>query len=92
VNGAVPSRPPLRQARHSAQMLTRFLGERLGSAPPCTPVVCFASNTFEPDHLTVDNAVVCNASALHSLLVTHAGHLTADECERIVKVMEQKEL
>lgn len=91
VNGVEPSRPPLRQARSSAQALTRFLSERLGSAPPCTPVVCFASDTFEPDQLMVDNAVVCNASELHSLLVTHAGHLTADECERIVKVMEQKD-
>ena len=91
VNGVEPSRPPLRQARNSAQALARFLGERLGSAPPCTPVVCFASDTFEPGHLTADNTVVCNASELHSLLVTHAGHLTADECERIVKVMEQKD-
>ena len=75
----------------AAQALARFLGERLGSAPPCTPVVCFASDTFEPGHLTADNTVVCNASALYSLLVAHAGHLTSDECERIVKVMEQKD-
>ncbi|HRR34437.1 MAG TPA: nuclease-related domain-containing protein [Kiritimatiellia bacterium] len=91
VDGVEPSRPPLRQARGSAQALVRFLGERLGSAPSCTPVVCFASDTFEPGLLTVDDVVVCNASALQSMLVTHAGHVTADERERIVKVMEQKD-
>lgn len=91
VDGAEPSRPPLRQARGSAQALARFLGERLGSVPPCMPVVCFASDTFAPGLLSVDDAVICNAAALQSVLVTHAGHLTTDECERIVKVMEQKD-
>jgi hypothetical protein len=91
VNGAEPSRPPLRQARASAQALARFLGDRLGSAPVCVPVVCFASGTFRPGLLAHEGAVVCNASVLQSQLAAHAGRLSADEIERIVKVMEQKE-
>jgi hypothetical protein len=89
VNGAAPSRPPLRQARTSALALARFLGERLDGAPACVPVVCFASGTFKPGLATQDGAVVCNASELRAQLTARAGQLSSDEIERIVKAMEQ---
>ena len=91
VNGNAPSRPPLKQAHASARALGRFLSARIGSEPVCVPVVCFASDTFKPGLLAHEDAVICNASALQSLIVTHASHLSADEIERIVKVMEQKD-
>lgn len=90
VNGTTPSRPPLTQARASAHRLTHFLAEHVDDVPACVPVVCFASNTFRPELLAYEDAVVCNAAALQSLIVTYAAHLSADEIERIVKVMEQK--
>lgn len=90
VDGAPPSRPPLAQARGSAHALSRFLAESGQDVPACLPVVCFASETFQPGMQTCDDAVVCNASALQSILVTHVGHLSADEIERIVKWMQQK--
>ncbi len=92
VNGNSPSRPPLVQARASAYVLTGFLSDRVEGAPACVPVVCFASDTFSPALLTQEEAVICNASALLSLIVAYACHLSADELERIVKVMEQKDL
>ena len=92
VNGSSPTRPPLMQARASAHALARFLADKVGGAPACVPVVCFASDTFIPELLVHEDAVICNASALQSLIVTYACHVTADEIERIVKVMEQKDL
>jgi hypothetical protein len=91
VDGAEPTRPPVRQARASARALARFLERPLGRAPDCVPVVCFASDTFSPGVLDHEGTVICNASALHPQLVAGAGHLDADEIERIVKVMEQKD-
>jgi len=91
VNGGAPSRPPLEQARASARALVRFLAEGMDGAPFCRPVVCFASDTFKPDVLACDDVVICNASALQSLIATHTHHLAADEVERIAKVMEQKD-
>jgi hypothetical protein len=90
-DGESPSRPPLIQARGSAHALIQLLKDKLENVPDCVPVVCFASNTFKPEMLTCDDTVICNATALQSLIVTHACHLSSDEVERIVKVMEQKD-
>ncbi|HNX33525.1 MAG TPA: NERD domain-containing protein [Kiritimatiellia bacterium] len=90
VNGAVPSRPPLVQARSSARALASYLVDRVRDMPACLPVVCFASDTFQPDLLPYEDALICNASALPPLIATRACHLSADDIERIVKVMEQK--
>ncbi len=92
-DGAAPSRPPIGQARASAQALSLFLQDRLKleSAPACVPVVCFASNTFKSELLTCNDTVICNATALQTLIVTYASHLSTDEIERIVKVMEPRD-
>ena len=90
-DGEPPSRPPITQARASAHALALLLREKLEQAPACMPVVCFASNTFKPELLTCDDTVICNATALQTLIVTCACHLSSDEIERIVKVMEQKD-
>jgi len=91
VNGRLPSRPPLAQARASAYALSQFFSEQVESSPDCVPVVCFASNTFQPDTHSYEGAVICNAVALKVLIMTHNGYLSSDEIERVVKVMEQKE-
>ena len=90
-DGELPSRPPIAQARASAHALALFLRDKLESVPVCMPVVCFASDTFKPEMLTCDDTVICNATALQTLIVTCACHLSSDEIERIVKVMEQKD-
>jgi hypothetical protein len=90
-DGEVPSRPPIAQARASSRALTQFLQDKLESVPVCVPVVCFASNTFKPELLMCDDTVICNATALPTLIVAGASHLSSDEIERIVKVMEPKD-
>lgn len=91
VNGRLPNRPPLAQARASAYALARFFSERMETAPDCVPVVCFASDTFQPGTLSYEGAAICNAADLQVLITTHNGYLSADEIERAVKMMEQKE-
>jgi len=89
VDGVSPTRPPLVQARASAHALALFLADKLDVVPACVPVVCFASNTFQDELMRRDEAVICNATALQAVIVTYAFHLSSDEIERIVKVMEQ---
>lgn len=90
VDGRQPSRPPIRQVRATVRALTEYLEERLESVPPCVPVVCFASNTLGGGRGAAEGTMVCNASELSSLIVSHAARVTSDDVERIVKVMEQK--
>jgi hypothetical protein len=92
VDGGLPSRPPLEQARASAAAVTSFLAERVGGSPACVPVVCFASNTFRPGVSVCEGCVVCNVSGLAGVMRERGGHLSADEIERAVKVLEQKDV
>jgi hypothetical protein len=90
VNGKTPSRSPIQQAKHSASLLDTLVSARISTLPACQAVVCFASNTFEPGQASVDNVTVCNASALTAFLMGQGASVSADDCERIVKMMEQK--
>lgn len=92
VNGREPSRPPLKQAARQAALAESLLGRRLPQAPSCTPVLCFASDTFDGPPAKAGEILVCNVSDLNAVLAGGAGgHLTGDELERIVKSLEQKE-
>lgn len=91
VDGREPSRQPVAQACASAHALHAFLAARVGAAPACLPLVCFASNTLSEDVVAAGaRATLCNAKVLLSLVTAHAGHLSPDEIERVVKVMEHK--
>jgi len=89
-NGAAPSRPPIAQVRASAHALTRFLAQKIDPVPACVPLVCFASNTLVGNALKQEETLICNASALVSLILAHAGYVSPDDIERTVKMMEQK--
>ena len=91
VNGSEPSRPPLEQAARQAALTEALLGRRLPQAPVCTPVLCFASDTFDGAPARVGEVLVCNVSELTGMLAGAGGHLTEDELERVVKSLEQKE-
>lgn len=90
VDGELPTRPPLPQVYASASALAAFLGTRLEAVPACVPVVCFASNTLAGGGQLAESAWVCNAAELLKVILSHADHVSADDIERIVKVMEQK--
>ena len=89
-NGRVPSRDPIGQVRASAVALAAFLTQRMDAVPACVPVVCFASNTLVSNALKQDGTEVCNATVLLSLITAHTGHVSSDDIERIVKVLERK--
>ena len=91
VDGKRPSRPPIRQAFRSAQVIGDYLRERMEGAPACAPVVCFASETFEPGRQKCGQVTVCNASELLSVLMAKEGRLSPNEVERVVQVLEQKD-
>ena len=91
VNGREPSRPPLEQAARQAVLTEALLGRRLPQAPSCTPILCFASDTFDGPPTKAGEILVCNVSDLNNQLMAGGGHLTEDELERIVKSLEQKE-
>lgn len=90
VNGAPPSRSPLQQVVASSGALKVLLEGRLEAAPACVPVVCFASNTLSGGRTAAGETQVCNASELLALILSCPAHVSADDIERIVKVMEQK--
>ena len=89
-NGKVPDRSPLEQVRASADALSQFLSEKAGVSPTVGAIVCFASNTLVPDVVRQGATWVCNASALLSVISGCAGRVSADDVERVVKVLEQK--
>jgi len=89
-NGALPSRSPIAQVRASAYALTVFLSKRMDAIPACKSIVCFASNTLVGNVQRQEDTALCNATVLLSLITTQAGHVSADDIERIVKGMEQK--
>lgn len=89
VDGVRPDRSPLSQVRAAAFSLEAFLTDRMGNATfGLLPVVCFASETFVPGLCMQEDTLICNATRLRSAIMTHAGHLAADDKERIVLIME----
>jgi len=90
VDGNEPSRPPIEQVKKSTSRLEAFLVARLSVAPRCLAVVCFASDSLDLGAVGVDGIAVCNVSELASFILGHAECVSADDGERIVKMMEQK--
>lgn len=88
VNGKLPSRPPLTQARRVSHAVNDYLLERIGAVRQCTPVLCFASDTFQADILRVEDVSVCNVSALPAVVMVEKNRLVAEEIEQIVKILE----
>jgi hypothetical protein len=90
INGVDPSRPPIEQAKKSASLVDAFCAKHVSSALACTAVVCFASNTLEQGYIVVDGVAICNASELTAFILGQTECVSTDDCERIVKMMEQK--
>ena len=90
VNDGLPSREPLGQARASARALIDFIVKKTGEEYKCVSVVCFASDTFTPDAMMAEDTLICNASVLGRMIMTHFNYLSVDEVARIVKSMEHQ--
>ena len=64
LDGALPRRAPLAQARHAVSKLQVRLGRGGIYNAEVVPVVCFAGDRFEGGCQTIGEAVVCNAVRL----------------------------
>lgn len=63
-----PTRPPLGQARRSADVLRKHLLKQLGDMPVVQPVLCFARDNFGGDRQGVAGVIVCNARCLTGVI------------------------
>ncbi len=87
VNGRLPSRPPLNQARREAKHVKETLSH-LGWEGEVTPVLVFASDTFAAHIAEVDGVVVINSNELRPCFSVERIVLPPPEQDRLVSLME----
>ena len=86
VNGALPSREPVAQARREADQVCTEL-KRLGYTGTVFPVVCFASDSFCDDSVKIGSVEVVNSSTICDWLKAQPEILPPDELERLARLM-----
>lgn len=89
VDGQLPSREPLAQVLKEAALVKAELA-RSGWTGAVTPVLAFASNTFEAKIAEWQGAVILNANHLRESFSTDRVVLPTAELERLVRLMETK--
>lgn len=87
VDGRLPDRSPLRQAQKEADQVRNEL-QRKGWSGAVTPVLVFASDTFEAKIAEVDGVVVLNSNHLRASFDTQCVQIPAAELNRLVGVMD----
>lgn len=87
LNGQLPERDPLRQARQEAGQVRTEL-QKKGWLGVVTPVLVFASETFEAKIAEIDGVVVLNASHLLDSFRTDRVLIPSVELDRLVGVMD----
>lgn len=87
VNGALPSRDPLSQARREAEQVRTKL-KRLGFGMSVVPVVCFASDTFRAGAAMCGAVQVMNAAAIRDWLLSQPESVSGSDLARLVQLME----
>ena len=87
VDGQLPSRAPLAQTIREAQLVKAELA-KAGWAGAVTPVLAFASNTFEAKIAELNGAVILNASHLKDSFKTDRVVIPPAELDRLVRIME----
>lgn len=87
VNGALPTRDPAAQAQREADRVSVRL-KGLGFEVTVFPVVCFASDTFEPGASANVGAVrVINAGAIAEWLKALPESISQNDLKRLVQLM-----
>jgi len=87
VNGALPSRDPAAQAQREADQVRAKL-KRLGFEVTVLPMVCFASDTFEPSPSSCGAVLVVNAAGLPGWFATQPEIMPQGELARLVQLMD----
>ncbi len=87
VDGKLPTRSPVSQAqRERNELKSKFKG--FGWNVDVTPIVVFASDTFEPGFAELGGVTVLNSSRLKKWLSDRIPVLTELELSRLSKLME----
>lgn len=86
LNGKLPDRSPLDQVRREADEVRRELLRR-GWTGAVTPVLVFASDTFEARIAEVRDVVVLNSNHLKASFETQSVKIPAVELDRLVGLM-----
>ncbi len=87
VDGQLPSRPPLAQARQEAALVKAALAKS-GWSGDVTPVLAFASDTFKAHIAELNGAVIINSCELARSFETERVVIPPAELERLVSLME----
>ena len=87
LDGQLPSRSPLAQVRKEAALVKAAL-DNAGWKGPVTPVLAFASDTFNAHVAEVQGAVVINSCDLKKSFETDRVVITPEELDRLVTLME----
>lgn len=88
VDGKLPARSPVGQALREADEIRNKL-RAMGWTGYITPVVAFASDTFDGNQAELKGVTILNSSVLKAYLMAHPSILTQLELDRIVKLMEE---
>ena len=87
LDGQLPSRPPLAQVKKEAALVKAKLADA-GWNGAVTPVLAFASDTFEATIAEIQGVVVLNSGHLRESFGTERVVIPPDELDRLVRLME----
>lgn len=87
LDGQLPDYPPLKQVLKESAWVRYELAKK-GWKGDVTPILAFASNTFEAKVAETKGAVIMNANYLYECLTTDHVHIPSTELERLAQLME----
>ncbi len=87
LDGQLPDRDPLAQARREAQLVKASLAAS-GWNGAVTPVLAFASDTFRQHIAEIQGAVVINSCELEKGFATERVVIPPQELDRLISLME----
>ena len=90
LDGSLPDRSPLAQVLGEAKLVKEQL-VKSGWKGDVTPVLVFASDTFNAQPAELHGAVIMNSNALKASFDTGAVVLPPPELERLVRLMENNQ-
>lgn len=87
IDGQLPSRSPLAQVKKEATLVKAALAGS-GWNGTVTPVLAFASDTFEAAIAEIQGVVIINSNHLRESFGTERVVIAPDELDRLVRLME----
>lgn len=89
VNGVLPSRDPVKQARKESDSVKRTL-RRAGWDGGVTPVICFASGSFTGGPLNVGTVTVLNMKDVNAFIISQGVRIVPRDLERLIGLLETR--